>query len=316
MTSEVLFVGIDVSKDYLDVALRPKGDLSRFDNNKAGIAKMTTDLSKLDPTLIVMEATGSMEMPAAAALQLAKLPVAVVNPRQARDFAKSTGKLAKTDAIDAHALAHFAEAVRPEVRLLPDEQAQELDAIVTRRLQVLDMIVAEKNRLRTSTRAVGKRIKAHISFLEKELDGIDKELSEAIKDSPAWKAKDEILRSVTGVGRVVSFTLVSQLPELGKLNRQQIAALVGLAPLNRDSGKRKGKRGIWGGRASVRSALYMGCLSAIKHNKVIKAFYERLIAKGKPFKVAMVACMHKLLIILNSMVKSGSKWEETVAQTA
>lgn len=310
MASQSTFIGIDVSKASLDVAIRPTGESLRFDNDTSGIKKLITRLKSLKPALIVMEATGGMELPAAAAIQVAGLPLAVVNPRQARDFAKSTGKLAKTDALDAHALAHFAEAVRPEARPLPDEQTRELAELVSRRAQIVDMITMEKNRLRTSPSKVRRRIKAHIAWLEKELYGTDDDLATAIKESPAWKAKDEILQSVPGVGPVVSSTLIADLPELGTLNKKQIAALVGVAPLNKDSGTYRGRRGIWGGRALVRSRLYMATITSVQHNSAIKAFYDRLMASGKKRKVAIVACMHKLLIILNSMLKNKTRWNE------
>jgi transposase len=258
--------------------------------------------------LVVLEATGGMEIPAASALAVLGVPVVVVNPRQVRDFAKSTGRLAKTDALDARVLAHFAEAVRPEPRPLPDEQARQLSALLSRRRQISEMLTAERNRLQSADSTVCRRLNVHIRWLERELSDIDNNLDEAIKASPLWRVKSDILKSVPGIGPVVSFTLLSELPELGQLNRKEIAALAGVAPLNRDSGTLAGRRTVWGGRARVRAALYMAALVASRYNPVIKDFYLRLCARGKPKKVALTACMRKLLLILNSMVKNKEKW--------
>ena len=310
----MVYIGIDVSKDHLDVATRPATKQLRVANDDVGISEIVSTLSKLEAVLAVMESTGGYESAVAAALSVAQIPVAVVNPRQVRDFAKSTGRLAKTDGIDAEVLSHFAEAVRPRVRPLPDEKAQELSSLLSRRSQVVDMLVAEKNRLRRAMRPVRRQIKAHITFLERELGNVDKDLNKAIESSPVWKAKEDLLRSVPGIGPVASTTLVSGLPELGTLNRRQIAALVGVAPLNRDSGVYRGKRRVWGGRSRVRTALYMAALVASRFNPVIRAFYQRLVAAGKAKKVALTACMRKLLSILNSMVRDGSHWDELRCQ--
>jgi transposase len=247
-------------------------------------------------------------MPLAGALAAAGMPVAVVNPRQARDFAKATGKLAKTDPLDARVLAHFAAAVLPMPRPLPDTTAQRLTALLTRRRQLVEMLTSEKNRLLTAQTPVRERIVAHISWLEQELTDVNTDLRKSIQQSPIWTEKDILIQSTPGIGPVVSATLLAQLPELGTLNRKQIAALVGIAPLNRDSGKYRGRRAIWGGRAAVRAALYMGTLVATRCNHVIRAFYERLCAAGKPKKVALTACMRKLLTILNAMVKHVTPW--------
>jgi transposase len=262
----------------------------------------------MKPTMVVLEATGGLEVTLVAALAQAKLPVVVVNPRQVRDFAKATGKLAKTDAIDAAVIAHFGDAVRPEIRPVKDEQAQELAALLARRRQLVDMLTAEKNRLSTASKRVRNDIQAHIAWLEKRLKEVDTDLAESIKEIPAWRHRDEILRSTPGVGPVLSVTLLAGLPELGSLNRREVAHLVGVAPLNRDSGQHKGKRSVWGGRDEVRCVLYMSTLSAVRCNPVIRAFYNRLIGAGKKQKVAITACMRKLLVILNTMVKNGNAW--------
>ena len=247
-----------------------------------------------------------------AALAAAALPVVVVNPRQVRDFAKATGRLAKTDALDAQVLAHFAEAVRPPVRPLRDADTQELNSLTTRRNQVMTMMVAERNRLGRATGAVRPRIEAHLNWLRQELDGLDQEPRDLLRRSPVWREKDDLLRSVPGVGQQVSLTLLAYLPELGTLDRRQIAALVGVAPINRDSGAVRGKRTVWGGRARVRAVLYMGALVASRYNPVIRALYQRLVSAGKPKKVALTACMRKLLTIVNAMVKTGQHWNPTM----
>lgn len=252
-------------------------------------------------------------MACAAALAAGQLPVAVINPRQARDFAKSLGKLAKTDRIDAAILARFAEAIRPEPRLLPDEQTQQLQALLARRRQLIDMLIAEKNRLYLAHRRVKPRLQEHITWLEQELEELDKDLQDQIKASPLWREKENLLRSVPGVGPVTATTLLAELGELGQLNRKEIAALVGVAPFNCDSGKMHGRRAIWGGRASVRTTLYMATLSAIRFNPIIRAHFEHLQKEGKVFKVALVACMRKLLTILNAMVCSGVAWKPALA---
>ncbi|MDO8670906.1 MAG: IS110 family transposase [Dehalococcoidia bacterium] len=304
------FVGIDVSQSSLDVAEHPGGKQWHYANDDAGIKKVVDLLIGLAPARIVLEATGGMEVPIVGELVAAGLPVVVVNPRQIRDFAKATGTLAKTDALDARIIAHFAAAIKPAVRPLPDQQSQEFSAIMARRRQILEMLVMEKNRLRAARRTVRGRIEAHITWLEGELTDTTHDLERSIRESPVWREKDDLLRSIPGIGPVTSCTLIAGLPELGKLNRKQIAVLVGVAPLNRDSGTLRGKRTIWGGRAQVRSGLYMAALVSTRHNPVIRTLYQRLCKAGKPKKVAIVACMHKLLTILNAMVKNNTHWTQ------
>lgn len=308
-----IYVGIDVSKDRLDVAVRPSGQQWSEENGAEGIERLVEQLKELEPALIVLEATGGMEMAAGGGLAAAGLKVAIVNARQVRDFAKSTGQLAKTDKIDAAIIAWFGAALQPQVRPLPSQEAQRMQALLTRRRQLIEMRVAEMNRMHLIHVAMLPRLKEHIAWLDTELDRMDQELREMIHDSPLWREKDELLQSVPGVGPVTASTLIAELPELGQLDRKKIAALVGLAPFNRDSGKLQGKRAIWGGRASVRSTLYMATLSAKKNNPVIKAHYNHLLQEGKPKKVALVACMRKLLTILNSMARSGKKWDPALA---
>ena len=262
----------------------------------------------LDPALVLLEASGGLELPLVAALAAAALPVVVVNPRQVRDFARATGTLAKTDALDAAILAHFADAVRPSVRPLRDAETQVLNSLTARRHQVMTMLVSEKNRLSTAISAVRPRIEAHIVWLEQELDDLDEGLRQTLRRSPVWREKDDLLRTVPGVGEQLSLTLLAYLPELGTLDRRQVAALVGVAPFNRDSGTLRGKRAVWGGRSRVRAALYMGTLSATRYNPIIRDFYQRLLTAGKPKKVALVACMRKLLVILNSILRHRSPW--------
>jgi len=308
MSAEPFFVGIDVSKDALEVAVRPGGKRWSARNDSSGLDSLVAALQEVQPQAIVMEATGGYEVPVAAILGAAKLPVAVVNPRQVRDFARATGTLAKTDGIDAQVLAHFAEAVRPVCRPLPDAQQQELEALLARRRQLVAMVTMEKNRLRSVLAKVRPRLEAHIDWLEKELAEGDGELREFLQRSPLGREKDKLLQSTPGVGPVLSLTLLANLPELGTLDRHQVAALVGVAPFARDSGLLRGRRAIWGGRAPVRAALYMATLSAVRHNPVLRAFYQRLLAAGKAKKVALVACMHKLLTILNAMLKHRTPW--------
>jgi transposase len=307
-----VFVGVDVSKARLDVALTNSDKSWSVTNASDGIAQLVERLRELGPALVVMEATGGFEVPAAAALAAAEISIVIANPRQVRDFAKATGQLAKTDAIDAHILALFAERVRPQVRPLPDEDARVLDAIVGRRRQVIDMITAEKNRLGFAVPTLHKNIEEHITWLERQLEKVDADLDRRIRKSPVWMAKHNLLRDVPGVGPNLARTLIAELPELGRLSNKQIAALVGVAPLARDSGLFRGKRMVWGGRKSVRSALYMSILSATKWNPVIRVFYQRLRAQGKPPKVAMVACMRKLLTILNAMVRNDQAWDPAI----
>lgn len=310
MTSAQVFVGIDVSKAQLDLAFRPEGTFSA-PNDEAGCAQVLARLRATLPTLVVLEATGGLEIPITGILAAAGVPVVVVNPRQVRDFAKATGRLAKTDALDAQTLAHFAEVLRPEPRPLPDEQTQALAALLARRRQLVEMLTAEKNRLGSARTPVRKSLRTHIAWLERELRHTDRDLAHAIRESPMWREQDDRLRSVPGIGPVVTSTLLANLPELGTLTGKQIAALVGVAPLNRDSGTWRGKRTVWGGRAQVRAVLYMAALVATRFNPVIRAFYQRLCAAGKAKKVALTACMRKLLIILNAMMKHRTRWAHT-----
>jgi transposase len=315
MTSADVFIGIDVSKERLAVAARPLGLAFQQNNDEAGITALVARLLPLRPVLVVLEATGGFELPAAVALALAGVPVALVNPRQARDFAKATGRLAKTDPLDADALAHFAEAVRPPVRPLPDAEARAFTDLVQRRRQVLEMRVAEQNRLPTAvTAAVRARINAHIAWLTQEIEPSNQDLSRTVQESPLWRAKDELLRSIKGIGPTVARTLLSSLPELGTLTRQQIAALAGLAPWNRDSGKWRGRRGIAGGRAEVRSMLYMAALSAVRFNPVLRKFSARLKAAGKAAKVRLVAVARKLLTIANAVLRDQRPFDPALAQ--
>jgi transposase len=309
MTSLPLFVGIDVAKDTLDIAVRPTAETWTVGNDEAEITTLVTQLQTLAPTLVVLEATGGFQGALTAALAAAGLPVVVVNPRQVRAFARAVGILAKTDRIDARVIAHFAEAVRPTPRPLPDAETQELRALLGRRRQLIEMLTAEGNRLGSAPSRIHDEIRQHIVWLEDRLAGLDATLTQTIEASAVWRAKEDLLRSVPGVGPVLSRTLVAQVPELGTLSHKQIAALVGVAPFNRDSGTLRGRRTVSGGRAPVRAVLYMGTLVATKHNPVIKAFYTRLCAAGKAKKVALTACMHKLLTILNAMVKHQTPWQ-------
>jgi transposase len=308
------FVGIDVSKTQLDVALRPSGVTKSVLNDAPGIKTLVEWLGVVTPALIVLEATGGIERAVVRALVAAELPVTVANPRQVRDFAKAPGQLAKTDTLDAQILARFAEAVRPGLRPLPDDMTSALRALLTRRRQLIDMLTAEKNRLSRAPRQVHKRIEAHIGWLQTELERADADLDQTIRQSPIWREQEDLLKSVPGIGPVVSRTVLAELPELGGLNRKQIAALVGVAPLNWDSGTLRGRRAIWGGRAHVRTALYMAALTASRHNPVIRDFYRRLRAVGKAPTVALVACMRKLLVILNAMLRHRVPWRPVVAQ--
>jgi transposase len=316
MSSTSPFVGIDVAKAQLDLCLRPAGTQWTEPNTDAGITAVVERLQALQPELIVLEATGGYERLLVAALTQASLQVAVVNPRQVRDFAKATGQLAKTDRLDAQVLAHFAAAVHPTPRPLPDEQTQELEAILERRRQLIGMRTAEKNRLQQAPTAVRARVKAHITWLDGELETIDHELDGMIRSSPVWREQEDLLRSVPGIGPVVALTLLVDLPELARLDRRQLAALVGVAPLNRDSGRLRGKRTIWGGRREVRSILYMATLTAIRYNPVIRTFYDRLCAAGKAKKTALTACMRKLLTILHAILVHGTPWRAPTPQPA
>lgn len=307
------FVGIDVSKDSLEVALRPSNTVQSFTNDDEGIAQLIESLRPQQPALIVLEATGKYERPVARALAVEGLLFNIINPRQGRAFAKATGVLAKTDRIDALLLARFAEVLQPEARSLKDEQTEALSDVVIRRRQIVEMITAEKNRLALATKHVRRDIQVHIRWMEKRLEDINDDIDELIRQSPLWREKDKLLQSVTGVGPVLASTILASLPELGTLNRKQIAALVGVAPFNRESGRYKGKQKIQGGRASVRNVLYMGTVAGIRANPVLRTFYERLVAKGKPKKLALTACMRKLLVILNTMVKNGTCWQNQPA---
>jgi transposase len=310
-----VFAGIDVSKAALDVALRPSGEHWRSPNDEAGIAELVDRLRPLGPGLIVLEATGGLERLVVAALALAGVPVAVVNPRQVRDFAKATGRLAKTDALDAAVLAHFAEAIHPEPRPLPDAASQALAALVERRRQVVGMLTAEKNRYQQALPPVRAKVAAHIAWLEQALKELDTELDQTLRASPLWRERDQLLRSVPGVGPTVALTLLAHLPELGSGSVKRVATLVGLAPLNRDSGAWRGSRAIWGGRRQVRAALYMAALVGVRHNPVLRSFYQGLLARGKPKKVALTACMHKLLTILHAVLRDRTPWQPTLLAT-
>ncbi len=302
------YIGIDIAKARLDVATRPGGEQWGVPNDETGIANLVERVRALAPTLIVLEATGGLEIPTAAALATAGLPVAVVNPRQARDFARAIGQLAKTDALDAQLLARFAEAVRPAVRPLPDAQAQELSALLARRRQIVGMLTAERQRRGTALPSLRARVDRHIDWWGQELADLDRDLRDTVQQSPLWRERDDLLRSVPGIGPTTASTLLAELPELGALNRKALAALVGVAPLACESGTLRGRRIVWGGRATVRTALYMATLSAIRHNPPIRAFYHRLCTAHKPKKVALVACMHKLLTILNAILRRRAPW--------
>ena len=307
--NDSVVVGIDVSKEHLDVLLLPSELKKRVTNDESGCAELLSWLTSETPSRIILESTGGLETLVASVLSAASLPVVIVNPRQVRDFAKACGMLAKTDALDARIIARFAQAIQPEIRPLKDEMSQTLSALVARRRQLVEMLSAEKNRQSSAPRATRKSIELHISWLKNQIASDDDDISTFIQSSPIWKAKGEILTSVKGIGNVTASTILAALPELGTLRRQKIAALVGVCPYNRDSGKFKGKRSIWGGRAAIRSVLYMATLTATRFNPVIKAFYERLTKAGKPPKVALTACMRRLLTILNSMIKNNQKWD-------
>ncbi|NOX81075.1 MAG: IS110 family transposase [Deltaproteobacteria bacterium] len=307
-------VGIDVAKEKLDIASRPGKAFWTISNCEKEFGPLIDKLAEISPDLIVLEATGGLEMPVASALATAGLPVVIINPRQIRNFAKAIGTLAKTDRIDADIIARFGESIKPEIRPLKDEQTKELTEVLTRRRQLVDMLTAEKNRLPTMRTKIKKDIEKHIKWLEKRIKDSEDELEKRIKQSPIWRKQDEIVKSVPGVGPILSLALLTSLPELGKLENRKISALVGVAPFNRDSGKFKGTRAVWGGRANVRSVLYMATLVAVRFNPVIKKFHDRLINAGKKPKVAIVASMRKLITILNAMVKNGTKWQDYSAE--
>jgi len=308
------FVGIDVSKNTLDLRIEPVGQSLHVAYDDTGVSEICQCLGEVSPTLIVMEATGGLETRLASELAAQGLPVAVINARQARDFAKATGQLAKTDRVDAAILAAFAQAIRPAVRPLKDADTRDLDALVTRRRQLVAMRVQESLRLGAAhSKGLQKNLKSHIAWLDKQIAKLDDDLSARLRHSDVWKAKDDLLRSIPGVGTVTSLTMLAQCPELGQLNRREIAKLTGVAPLANDSGKHRGKRFIWGGRADVRAVLYMATVSAIRCNRAIKAFAERLKQTGKPAKVVIVACMRKLLTIMNAMLKNNTPWSPKIA---
>jgi len=309
--SEPLYVGLDVSKQHLDLACEPARPPQRVPHTDEGIAGLVAQLQPLGPALIVLEATGGYETDVATALALAGLPVTLVNPRQVRDFARALGRLAKTDALDAQVLALFAARVRPEPRPLPDEAQQALAALVTRRRQLVEMLTAERLRLPLAKGPIRRDVQAHIHWLEQRVKDTNTDLRAALKTSPLWQAATRLLQSVPGIGPTTAAVLIAELPELGRLTRRQLAALVGVAPLNHDSGQHRGIRTIWGGRAPVRRALYMATLVATRHNPVIRAFYRRLLTAGKPKLVALIASLRKLLTILNAMIKAQQPWAPT-----
>jgi transposase len=308
MSAPQVFVGIDVAKAQLDIALRPTGDRWAVSNDETGLATLVVRLHAVQPALIVLEATGGYHRAVVAALAAAALPLVVVNPRQVRDFAKATGQLAKTDQLDARAVAHFAEAVRPAPRPLPDAQTEELRALLARRRQLIAMRTAEQNRLENAPHRLRADIEAHITWLTQRVATLDDDLDTTLRASPVWRERETLYRGVPGIGPVCARTLILDLPELGTISRQRIAALVGVAPFNRDSGTLRGTRTTWGGRAHVRATLYMSTLVAVRYNPILKRFYERLRTAGKVAKVALTACMRKLLTILNAMVKHQKPW--------
>ena len=306
-----VFIGVDVSKERLDVAVAPSGESMSFANSEDGIALLADFVKPRNPEMVLFEATGGWEMNAVNQLATHRLPLVVLNPRHVRDFAKATGQLAKTDAIDARILARFGQAVRPEVRSLKPLELRKLDALNTRRRQIVEMLTAEQNRLVSAPEWVRPDIEELIAILKKRLAAINRDLNKLIRKSPLWREKDKILQSFPGVGPVTASTIIAALPELGSLNRRQIATLVGVAPLNCDSGTHKGKRKIWGGRADIRSVLYMCAMTAARCNPVIRPFYQKLLRAGKPNKVARTACMRRVLVILNAMMRSHTCWQPT-----
>ena len=310
------YVGIDVSKGRLDVAIGEQGQFWNVANDEKGIAQLVERMKEVHPALIVLESTGGLELPVMAELYACKIPVALVNPGRVREFARSIGLLAKTDKLDARLLARFAEAVRPPVTHLPDEQEQHLIALVTRRRQLIEMLVAEQNRLNTVRVSLRDNLEEHITWLRQALKDLDQEIQEFILQSPVWKDKQDLLQSVPGVGPVTACTLLAELPELGSLDRKRIAALVGVAPFNDDSGHRRGKRRVKGGRSSVRNVLYMAALSASKFNPILNRFYQSMIKRGKEKKVALIACMRKLLTFLNAILRDHKQWNPSLKQFA
>lgn len=316
MVEPGIAIGIDIAQAELVVAVRPTDDMWTVGHDDAGLVALVRRLRALQPTLIVLEATGGYERAVVAALAAAGLPLVVANPRHVREFARATGQLAKTDVVDARLLALFAERVHPVPRPLPDAATRALEALLARRRQLLEMLTAERNRLAHAVPAVARDLRQHIHWLERRLRDLDRDLDDQIHHSPVWRTKDDLLQSTPGVGPVLSRTLLGTVPELGTLTHKQIAALVGVAPFARDSGAWRGRRRVTGGRAPARAALYMGALAATRCNPTIRVFYQRLVAAGKPKKVALTACMHKLLIILNAMVRSNTVWRSPVGQTS
>lgn len=314
MEQQLQWVGIDVSKASLDVYLRPSGKQFQVKNQTTGIAELIQHLQTFKIQQVILEASGGLELEAAQALQEQGFAITIINPRQGRDFAKASGKLAKTDRIDAAVLAHFGEAMQPTITVLASASQQALQEVVTRRRQLVEMLSAEKNRQGTLRGKMRQNLDVHLKWLEEHIEELDREIEQLSQAQEQWRSRITLLKSVPGIGNVIATTLVAALPELGQVNDKRISALVGVAPFNRDSGKYKGSRTIWGGRASVRAALYMGALVGIKHNPVLKAFYARLLGQGKAKKVALIACMHKLLRILNAMIRDGQLWNYPVLQ--
>lgn len=306
---EVITVGIDVSKARLDVAVRPTGEMFFVDRNAKGLEALVTRLTALGPLIIALEATGGFETVVTATLAAAGLPVAVVNPAQVRSFAKALGQRAKTDPIDAAVIAHFAETTRPEPRALPDAETQLLADLVQRRRQIIDMIGAESQRAKRASARLKKSIARLLKALERELGSVDTDIDDAVRGSPIWREKEDLLQSVPGVGPAIARTLIAEMPELGRLDRKEIAALAGLAPFTRQSGQWRGKSFIGGGRTSVRTALFMGAMVAKMHNPLLKAFFDRLVAAGKPKMVALIAVARKLLTILNAILRDQKPWQ-------
>lgn len=309
--SKAVFAGIDVSKKTLDLDCYPVSHRAQFSNDEGGHQALAAKLTQLGPSWIIVEATGGLETGLVSVLAAAGLPVAVINPKQARDFAKAIGVLAKTDSVDAAVLARFGDAVKPALRPFKSNELRELEEVLTRRRQLVDMLTAEQNRRQQASARMAKEIDEHLEWLKRRIKGADTDLGNAIKASPIWKAKADLLSSIPGVGKVTVSTMLAELPELGTLNRRQISALTGVCPYNRDSGTFRGKRRIWGGRACVRSVLYMATLVAIRHNATLKATYQRLLEAGKLKKVAIVACMRKLLVTMNAMLRERTMWSAT-----
>ncbi len=316
MTPEAQWVGIDVSKTSLDVALRPSQQQLQVPNTPEGIASLGQSLSEFKIQQVILEATGGLEQAAALSLHQLGMTVSVINPRQGRDFARATGQLAKTDAIDAQVLAHFGEALRPAATVFASQTERELQALISRRRQLVEMLSAEKNRRSTAQTNVEADVEAHIEWLQKRIKQLDGEIKTLSQSQDQWQAQLKLVQSVPGIGPVIATTLIASLPELGQLSDKRLSALVGVAPLNRESGSYRGKRRIWGGRADVRAVLYMGALVGVRHNPVLKAFYERLLAKGKAKKVALTACMHKLLRMLNAIVRDQKPWKVATIEAA